>query len=139
MLRCILHNSSNSLSRPSRPITFRCLFCHQTSSSSSSFPRHFTTTARRGSQDGRPQTRGSFRSRLRIALRNTKVEWAPIPVGLGFAVVGAIQFYRVWEREMKTRKQEEDQALRSSESGESGGESHGRPKKRKRIRPSGPW
>lgn len=129
MLRCILDSSSN----PSlRPANFRCLFCHQ----KSSLPRRFTTTTRLRSKDGTNQDKGPFRSRLRTALRNTKIEWAPIPLGLGFAFLGAVQFYRVWERERKKQRQEEEDDLRSDESG---GESHSRPKKRKRIRPSGPW
>ena len=133
MLRHIL----DSPAEPAlRPVNFRCLFCHQ----ASSFPRRFTTTTRLGSKDGRTQSKRPFRSRLRTAFRNIKLEWAPIPVGLGFTVLGAIQLYRVWEREKQKQKQEEvDDDLRSDDSGETRGESHSRPKKRERIRPSGPW
>ncbi|MCJ1261534.1 phosphatidylserine decarboxylase 1 [Lobaria immixta] len=133
MLRCILR-SPPKLSL--RPVNLRCLFCQQRSS----FPRRFTTTTRLGSKDGRTQDKGPFRSRLRAALHNTKIEWGPIPVGLGFAVLGAVQFYRVWERERKKQKREEEQDdLRADERGESGRESHSRPRRRGRIKPSGPW
>ncbi|PWY90044.1 putative phosphatidylserine decarboxylase [Aspergillus heteromorphus CBS 117.55] len=38
--------------------------------------------------------RSTFGSRLRFALRNTKVEWYPIPIGLGIGLIGLLQFYK---------------------------------------------
>jgi len=52
----------------------------------------------------------------------SKVQWSPIPVGLGIAVVGAVQFYKVSSRDEKQLGDEER-----------------RPAKRPRIRPDGPW
>jgi phosphatidylserine decarboxylase len=72
----------------------------------------------------------SFRSRLNSALKNTKIKWEPIPIALGVAFLGAFQLYRIQRREKHTeaeRRQGEET------------DSHGRPKKRERIRPSGPW
>jgi phosphatidylserine decarboxylase len=76
-------------------------------------------------------------------LGETKIKWYPIPVGLGIGFLGLVQFYKVNERERLRREVEwEDEgyvATTSSgrESGEGGpGE---RPKRRERIRPSGPW
>ncbi|RFU35745.1 hypothetical protein B7463_g605, partial [Scytalidium lignicola] len=69
-----------------------------------------------------------FGTRLRNALRNTKIQWYQIPVGLGIGFLGVLQFYRVNEREKaKLAEEKED------------GERHERPKKREKIRPTGPW
>ncbi len=107
----------------------RCLFCRYTRYS----VRRLATTARLH-KDGSSGDEGSFRSRLQAALRRTKIEWKPIPVGLGIAFLGAVQFYRIRERE-KRRQAEEDEAEAHQE-GEQGSII---PRKRKRIRPSGPW
>ena len=110
----------------SKPSEWTCLFCQQTRAS----PR-FSTSARARQELHR--NKGPFRTRLHTALRDTEVQWRyRIPIGLGIGFLGAVQFYRVQEREKK-RHQEELDALESTE------DSNGRPKKRKRIRPSGPW
>jgi phosphatidylserine decarboxylase len=75
----------------------------------------------------------SFRSRLNAALKNTKVKWEPIPIALGVGFLGAFQFYRVQRREKHTQSQ------RDEDEKENGLDQQGRPKKRERIRPSGPW
>ena len=72
----------------------------------------------------------SFRSRLNAALNKTKIKWEPIPIALGVGFLGAFQLYRIQRREKHTqteldRGEDVDQ--------------QGRPKKRERIRPSGPW
>ncbi|EEQ27155.1 phosphatidylserine decarboxylase 1 [Microsporum audouinii] len=70
----------------------------------------------------------SFRSRLGAALRKTKVEWYPIPVGLGIAFLGLAQFY-------KSQQAEKQRMLMEAERGE-------RPQEvvpRQRVRPTGPW
>jgi len=66
-------------------------------------------------------------------LGKTEIKWYPIPVGLGIGFLGVLQFYRSQQREK--RRQEEATARLG---GEYGGEP-GKPKKRERIRPSGPW
>ena len=81
---------------------------------------------------------GPFGRRLRVALRDTKIQWKPIPVGLGIGFLGAFQFYRVRQAE-KRQQQEEKDALDPDDIDTSGGEDATRPKKRERIRPSGPW
>ena len=88
------------------------------------------STVRRAQQDSRP-----FGSRLRAAWRETKVDWRPIPVGLGIASVGALQFYRIQAREQRqpVDDKHEDEVAEGSE------DPKPKPKKRKRIRPSGPW
>ena len=106
-----------------KPSSYTCLFCRQTRYS----VRQFTTSPRLN-KDENPRGEGPFRSRLRAALRRTKIEWKPMPVGFGIAFLGAIQLYRIRERE-KRRQAEEDENEAQS----------GRPRKRKRIRPSGPW
>ncbi|KAL9031871.1 MAG: hypothetical protein Q9196_000126 [Gyalolechia fulgens] len=63
-----------------------------------------------------------------MALKQTKVEWRPIPITLGIGFLGAVQFYRVRKRE-RARQEEEVEERR---------ELH-KPAKRKRIKPSGPW
>lgn len=103
--------------------SYTCFFCRHTQYS----VRRLTTSPRLN-KDENPQGGGSFRSRLRASLRRTKIEWKPMPVGLGIAFLGAIQLYRIRERE-KRRQAERDEDEEKSD----------RPKKRKRIRPSGPW
>lgn len=107
---------------------YRCVFCKEGQFSS----RRFATSARLG-KDGSNNDNGSFGSRLRTALRKTKIEWKPIPVALGIGFLGAVQFYRVRERE-KRRQEEDKDAFNKAEE-----EDKHKPKKRKRIRPSGPW
>lgn len=53
------------------------------------------------------------------------IQWYPIPVGLGVACVGLVQFYKVYTREKEERQ--------------IGDGENTRPKKRQRIRPDGPW
>ena len=67
---------------------------------------------------------GSFWSKLGPALDNTKIEWYTIPVGLGIAFLGLVQFQKV-------RKAEKERQERESIDGEI--------PPRQRIRPSGPW
>ena len=90
-----------------------------------------STRAKQERQRDRP-----FGTRLRVALRDTKTPWYWIPVGSGITFLGAVQFYRFQKREK--RRQEAEDAL-DEETREEGGERPGKPKKRKRIRPSGPW
>ncbi|KAL9103689.1 MAG: hypothetical protein Q9163_001283 [Psora crenata] len=91
----------------------------------------FSSTARRSKQDSR-----QFRTRLRAALRDTKIEWRPIPVGLGIVFLGAVQFYRARERE-KRKQKEEEAAIEEWRGRED--EPRRQPKRRERIRPGGPW
>ena len=56
-------------------------------------------------------------------------------MGLGIAFLGAVQLYRVQERE-KQREQDEEEA---QERLDDEADRKGKPRKRKRIRPSGPW
>lgn len=99
-------------------------------------PRGFSSSQRSYKQEEQHR-KSSFGSRLRNALRGTPIVWRPIPIGLGIVFLGAFQLYRIQQRE---RRQEEE-AWRQEHDDENefdNGES-GRPKKRKRIRPSGPW
>ena len=102
------------------------------------YTRHFAASARR-SEQARQHDRASFGSRLRTALRNTKVVWYPIPVGLGIGFLGFAQLYRGRQRE-KARQEEQEEDDRAVSAGTNGdGGEGGRPKRRKRIRPTGPW
>jgi len=94
--------------------------------------RTFSTT-------GRQQE--SFGTRLRRALGNTKIKWYPIPAALGIAFLGLGQAYRVNEREKaKLALEESDDGMVNFQgTGADELDSQGRPKKRKRIRPTGPW
>ena len=95
--------------------------------------RTFRSSARQQQQ----HRKASFSSRLNSALGATKIQWKPIPIGLGIAFLGAFQLYRVQSRENDRQLEEERQR---AENGETDGlDSEGRPKRRKRIRPSGPW
>ncbi|KAL8675576.1 MAG: hypothetical protein Q9168_000088 [Polycauliona sp. 1 TL-2023] len=117
---------NSSIFKKTGPSQFTCVFCqHLPSPRPSPF---FSSRFHSGSP--RPDN-GPFRTRLRTALRKTKVEWRPIPVTLGIAFLGAIQFYRVRRREQAKEDEEREQEERQQQS-------H-KPAKRKRIRPSGPW
>ncbi|KAL2268521.1 hypothetical protein VTJ83DRAFT_3367 [Remersonia thermophila] len=54
-------------------------------------------------------------------VKGSKFAWYPIPVGLGVGFLGLVQFYKVYTRDQEKRSDDE------------------RPKKRRRIRPDGPW
>ncbi|KAF5673473.1 phosphatidylserine decarboxylase [Fusarium heterosporum] len=71
--------------------------------------------------------RPRFSQRLGEAMRNSKIQWYQIPVGLGIGFLGLVQFYKVSSREKERLEME-------------GGQDGTRtPKKRARIRPDGPW
>ena len=111
-----------------RPWT--CISCQQARSSA----RFSTSTRAKQEQGGRS---GPFRTRLRTALRNTNVQWKPIPVGLGIGFLGAFQVYRVRARE---KNRQEEKYASEAEDVQGVEEGHtARPDRRKRIRPSGPW
>ena len=100
--------------------------------------RVFSSSTKRFQQQ--PGYKDSFNTRLRRALAETKIRWYPIPVGVGIAFLGLGQFYRVRERE-KARQREEDDNYTKFTAGREGGDldREGKPKKRARIRPTGPW
>ncbi|KAH6669131.1 phosphatidylserine decarboxylase proenzyme [Plectosphaerella plurivora] len=83
-------------------------------------------TARFYSQNSGHRPR--FSSRLRDALKNSKVQWYQLPIGVGIGFVGLMQFYKTTSRERERQELEE----RSGAGGPL-------PKKRERIRPDGPW
>lgn len=112
----------------SASLSFRNL-PHRVRHHSSTRSRNFSTSRRLFEQD-QSHRKQSFASRL----RDTKIVWRPIPVALGIAFLGVLQFYRVQERERN--RIEEERAANESEAGRGDGS---RPTKRKRIRPSGPW
>lgn len=93
------------------------------------FARPFASSPRAALRQSSPRLKSSerFGSRLGSALRSTKVQWYPIPVGLGVGFLGLVQFYKTQAREKERREQEE------------AGEPGSRPKKRERTRPEGPW
>ena len=91
--------------------------------------RSFTATSARSQQ-----RRKGFYSRLGAALRDTKIQWYTIPVSVGIGFLGGTHFYKVAARE-RARKEEEEKL--SGENDE--GDRPGKPKKRPRVRPSGPW
>lgn len=97
-----------------------------------SYIRRFSTSQNwKQSQKGgdNERTKGSFGSRLRVALRHTKVEWYPISVGLGIGLIGLIQIYRSQRAEK----------WRGDREAENEGFDDERPPRRPRVRPDGPW
>ncbi|KAF1364592.1 phosphatidylserine decarboxylase [Lizonia empirigonia] len=77
-----------------------------------------------------PHRKESFRARLGAALGKTRVKWEPIPIALGVGFLGAFQLYRIQRRDKHTQTElDRDEHV----------DQQGRPKKRDRIRPSGPW
>lgn len=59
------------------------------------------------------------------------MQWHPIPIGLGIGLLGVMQFYKVYTRDRDEKRQA---AAEGTEPGQAG-----KPKKRRRIRPDGPW
>lgn len=90
--------------------------------------RPFSSSVRRLEQEQRHR-KESFSSRLRSALSKTKIQWYPIPVGLGIGFLGFLQFTKIQRRE-KEREDGDGEAERTPS---------GRPKRRKRPKPEGPW
>lgn len=86
-------------------------------------------------QNGTGSHKQSFRSRLNERLKATTIVWRPIPIGLGIAFLGAFQLYRISERERRREEEERQQANHNGDEGDY----VGRPKRREKIRPSGPW
>ncbi|XP_014553437.1 hypothetical protein COCVIDRAFT_40568 [Bipolaris victoriae FI3] len=97
-----------------------------------SAPSRTFTSTRASYSEQNFHRKESFRSRLNSALKNTKVKWEPIPIALGIGFLGAFQLYRIQRREKHT------EAERRHADGNVV-DQQGRPKKRERIRPSGPW
>ncbi|KAF3021041.1 phosphatidylserine decarboxylase 1 [Neopestalotiopsis sp. 37M] len=113
------------------PGTIRTTLHPQTySASSRTCTRRFATSPRSQFQQTsqRCQQKEKFGSRLGSALRNTKVQWYPIPVALGVGFLGFVQFYKTQARERERLEQEA-----------ADGEFGVRPQKRPKIRPDGPW
>ena len=129
----ITRTSASQTLQALRKEYYTCFFCRNARLPS----RPFTTTARRaGEQRDRDDP---FTSRLRAALGKTKIEWKPIPIGLGISLLGVIQFYRIRQRERRRQEDEEEEAKRREEEKENDDGGERRPPKRKRVRPSGPW
>lgn len=107
-------------------LSFRATACHKAS------VRQFSKSWRQYHKDNNREnnTKGAFGSRLRFALRNTKVEWYPIPVGLGIGLLGLLSFYKAHrdERERLTRDAAGDEW-----------ENGARPPRRPRVVPTGSW
>ncbi|KAI1496767.1 phosphatidylserine decarboxylase-domain-containing protein [Biscogniauxia marginata] len=91
--------------------------------------RQFTASSSAPFQQSSQRCRNKerFGSRLRGALRDTKIEWYPIPVGLGIGFLGLVHFYRTQTREREELDREASEAEGAP------------PKKRPRVRPDGPW
>jgi phosphatidylserine decarboxylase len=108
------------------PSRYTCRQCQQ----QTTILRQFSASTRNRAADNGPK--GSFRSRLSSAWGKTEVKWYPIPIGLGIGFLGVRQFHKVRQRE-KQRQEEEDRLYDASAAAE------GRPRRRPRVRPSGPW
>ncbi|OJJ63824.1 hypothetical protein ASPSYDRAFT_38484 [Aspergillus sydowii CBS 593.65] len=94
--------------------------------------RFFSKSRRNyNNQNGKSSPGSTFGSRLGFALRNTKVEWYPIPVGLGIGLLGILHYY----------KSQRNERLRIERESEASGESFdfSKPPPRPKTRLSGPW
>ncbi|KAK8177704.1 phosphatidylserine decarboxylase-domain-containing protein [Phyllosticta citrichinensis] len=87
--------------------------------------RSFTASARHFHQRGKQ----SFRDKLNDSLAKTKIEWKPIPIALGVGFLGVFQFFRI-QRDEKQQQADAESEYRDDD---------GRPPRRQRVRPSGPW
>jgi hypothetical protein len=96
--------------------------------------RTFTSSSARYQH---PHRKDSFRARLGTALRNTKIEWYWVPASAGVAFVGGLQSYRMYATAQEKKDEEDNASLYSDDGSEE--EPGKKPKKRKRIKPEGPW
>ena len=110
---------------------WQCVFCQQRQE----WPRHFSASTKKRSSNNQ-DSNAPFGTRLRRALRNTKVQWYPIPVGLGIGFLGFTQLYR--SRQRSNAQQVEDE-LDGHSTNRDGDGNENKPRRRKRIRPTGPW
>lgn len=127
-----LRSEGALLGRSFKTPGYACVFCQSARAST----RRFAASAQ---QHQETPHGGPFRTRLRTALRRTKIEWKPIPVALGIGFLGGVQFYRIQQREKRRKEAEDEEAKIAEEERAQSEDSRGRPKRRKRIRPSGPW
>ena len=128
-------------SRVGRSCLYRRHLSFQPSSVLDFFPRHTVTrqsiasqrcvaqkrpfsSSNRFREEQRRQEEEKFSSRLGKAWRNTKVQWKPIPIGLGITFLGFFQLWRIQKREERAQQAQID-------SGQP------RPPKRQRIYPTG--
>ena len=74
-------------------------------------------------------------SKARKALADTQIQWYAVPAAVGIGFLGAFQLYKVARRE-KAEREEEAKHGSVYRDGDGDGQT---PRKRKRIRPSGPW
>ena len=125
-------NLSTVSRKHGRSASYRCIFCQQRTSTLRQFS---SSTVRRKANNN--SEREPFSSRLRTALRDTKIRWYPIPIGLGVGFLGFTQLYRQQQQRENIKRDEVDDIHQNPRGDHQDG--GGRPKKRKRIRPSGPW
>ncbi|ODA78535.1 hypothetical protein RJ55_05916 [Drechmeria coniospora] len=88
-------------------------------------PRRMPIAARNFSSNAGKRPR--FSRRLGEALRNTKVHWYHIPIGLGIGFIGSVQLYKTAAREHEKRKVQGDEDVAGWQT------------PRPRVRPDGPW
>lgn len=122
-----------SLSRTSgigrRSLPNACTYQHFCLQRARGSCRPFSSSSHRLEQQ-QQHRKESFSSRLRAALGKTKIQWYPIPVGLGVGFLGFLQFTKIQRRERERIEAEREEEYETPS---------GRPKKRPRTRPSGPW
>lgn len=123
MLRCSFYARSRCANCFS-PSASRHMFLNSTTRSRC-LPRPSLSSIRTFASNSGKRPR--FSQRLGEAMRNTKIQWYRIPVGLGIGFLGLVQFYKVSSREKERREIEDGQ------------ESTKAPKRRPRVRPDGPW
>lgn len=89
-------------------------------------PRRTPVSARGFSSNTGKRPR--FSQRLGEALRNSKIQWYQIPVGVGIGFLGLVQFYKISAREQERQTELQD-----------GLGEPGQRKKRPKVKPEGPW
>lgn len=137
MAKRLLHHAACLHCPPTTPVTggaasMEVLSFRATARHKASVRRFSSQSWRQYQKDNNHENhaRGGFGSRLRFALRNTKVEWYPIPIGLGIGLLGVLHFY-------KSQRAERNRIARDA-SGEDW-ENGSRPPKRPRVVPTGSW
>ncbi|OJD18485.1 phosphatidylserine decarboxylase [Emergomyces pasteurianus Ep9510] len=130
--RAVIYRNPARFARTWEAVAAELAPCRLNSTGISLSRRPFSSSAGRWQHNGHgkegSKEEESFWSRLRTAMGNTRVEWYPIPVGLGIGFLGFVQFFR--------SKKAEKERLEREGSEEDG---YGDVSRRTKVRPSGPW
>lgn len=103
----------------------------------------FNFRRRRSPDSFRREIHSQQRQKTRKPQSQKGMQWFSIPLSVGVGVVGLVHLYRSYRTSSSSREDEKERSAQAQEGRERpeipDEDSTGRPKKRPRIRPDGPW